>query len=216
MKTSAINGLPEYEDSDALAYGAQMKALVDAIDPRVIARFASLSAANSAYGAFTAAGGVMTTGMMRAVAGDPQIYANNNWRGIVHTTVSQATFFNTTIADSSEVGVATLNVPDPGWPYVLDTSAVVLIATQSGVVANVRVRLDTVSGTIVSQDIASFGAPGIVVPLPLNTFPSGTLTGAHTLVVTARKTQDTSGGGGNWNIPAGGSLLNAFIRPSYA
>lgn len=216
MKTSAINAIPEYEDTDALQYGAQMKATVDAIDSRVIARFANITAANSAYGAYTSAGGVLLTGMMRAVAGDVQIYANNAWRGIVHTTVSQGTFFNTTITNTTEVGVATLAVPDPGWPYILDVSAVVMIATQSGVLANVRIRLDSVTGTIVSQDIASYGQPGMLVPIPLNSFPTGTLTGAHSLVVTARKTFDSTGGNSNWNVPAGGSLLNAFIRPSYA
>jgi hypothetical protein len=214
VQTSAINQLPIYQDTDALQYGAQMSAVLKAIDPRLPARFADVSSANSAYAAFTAGGGAMTNGKQRSIAGDPQIYANGQWRGIVHRSASQTTFFNTTIADGSEVGVATLSIPDPGWPYILDTSAVVIVAAQASTYVNVQVRLDSVSGAVISQTVNRSGQlpAGEAIPIPLGTWPSGTLTGAHSVVVTAARTL----GSGNWNIPASGSIVNCMIRPAYS
>jgi hypothetical protein len=214
VQTTAINQLPIYQDSDPLQYGTQMSAVLKAIDPRLPARFASLSAANAAYAAFVAGGGAMTDGMQRSIAGDPQIYANGQWRGMVHRSASQTTFFNTTIADGSEVGVATLPIGDPGWPFILDTSGTVLVAAQADTFVNVQCRLDSMTGPVISQDVNRTGQfpAGQLMPLPLGAFPSGTLTGSHTVIVTARRTL----GAGNWNVPAGGSIVNCAIRPSFA
>lgn len=214
MQTSSINQLPIYADADAFAYGTQMSALVKALDPRVPARFASLSAATSAYNAFVAAGGAMTDGMQRSVAGDPQIYANGQWRGQVHRSATQTSFFATTITDGTEVGIASLSIPDPGWPYILDTSFTVLVAATAGVYAKVRCRLDTVGGAVISQDVPRSGAfpAGEVMPLSGSPFPSGTLTGAHTVIATGRMIL----GSGNWAVGAGDSLVNCMIRPSLA
>ena len=214
MQTSAINQLPIYQDSDSLQYGAQQSAVLKAIDPRLPARFADLSSANSAYSAFVAGGGAMTNGMQRSIAGDPQTYANGQWRGQVTRSASQTTFFNTTIYDGTETGVATLSISDPGWPYILDTSAVVLVAAQASTYVNVQCRLDSVTGAVISQTSNRSGQlpAGEAIPIPLGTFPSATLTGAHTVIVTATRTL----GSGNWNVPAGGSIVNCMIRPSYA
>jgi hypothetical protein len=213
MKTTAINQLPYYEDADALAYGTQQASTIPAIDARLPARFASLSAATSAYSAYTAAGNAMTDGMQRVVAGDPQTYVGGQWRGQVTRSASQTTFFNTTVYDGTETGVATLSIPDPGWPYILDTSAVVLVAAQASTWVNVQVRLDSISGAVISQTSNRSGAlpAGEAIPIPLGTFPSATLTGAHTVIVTATRTL----GSGNWNVPASGSIVNCMIRPSY-
>lgn len=213
MQTSSINQLPIYQDSDALQYGTQQSAIIKALDPRITARFASLSAANSAYSAFVSGGGAMTDGMFRSVAGDPQIYAGGQWRGIRTLTASQITFYATTIWDATETGIAQLSVPDPGWPYILDTSAVVAVAAQAGVQVNVQVRLDSVSGTIISQISTRSGAlpAGEIIMVPIGVTPSGTLTGSHTLVVSGVRTA----GSGNWAVGSGGSIVNAMIRPSY-
>jgi hypothetical protein len=66
----------------------------------------------------------------------------------------------------------------------------------------------------VSQDASRSGKlpAGELMMMPLGIFPTGTLTGSHSLIVTARMTL----GSGNWNVPAAGSLLNAMVRPSFA
>lgn len=214
MKTTAINQISYYEDADALQYGAQQAATINQIDARLPARFASLSAATAAYNAYTAAGNAMTDGMPRVVAGDPQTYVNGQWRGMIARSASQTTFFNTTVYDGTETGVATCNVPDPGWPYILDVSAGVQVAATAGTYVNVQVRLDSISGSVVSQTAVRSGQlpAGEVIMIPLSPFPSATLTGAHTLIVTCTRTL----GSGNWNVPASGSILNATIRPSTA
>lgn len=213
MQTSSINQLPIYQDSDPLQYGAQQSAIMKALDPRISARFASLSAATSAYNAFVAGGGAMTDGMFRTVAGDAQIYANGKWRGIRTLSTSQTTFYATTITDGTETGIAQCSVPDPGWPYILDTSANVAVAAQAGVDVNIQVRLDSISGTIISQISTRSGQlpAGQIIMIPIGVTPSGTLTGTHNLVVSGVRTAGT----GNWAVGSGGSIVNAMIRPSY-
>jgi hypothetical protein len=214
VQTSAINQLSIYQDSDALQYGAQQSATLKQIDARLPARFADLASANSAYNAYTAGGGAMTNGMQRSIAGDPQIYANGQWRGIIARSASQTTFFNTTVYDGTETGVATLSISDPGWPYILDVSACVQVAAQASTYVNVQCRLDSTSGSVVSQSSVRSGQlpAGEVIMVPLSVFPTGTLTGAHSVIVTCTRTL----GSGNWNVPAAGSIVNCTIRPSTA
>lgn len=127
--------------------------------------------------------------------------------------VQQQTFFDTTFSGTGEAGVAQLAIADPGWAYVLDVSACVQVASTAGVQVTIRVRLDSVpGGAMVSQPGIRSGAlpAGEIIMVPLSTFTTGTLTGAHTLICTAQLTV----GAGNWNVPATGSILNAIIRPA--
>jgi hypothetical protein len=207
LATTTINGLPYPTNSDAPTGPAQMQALANAVDTRIVPRFSTISARNAAITA-------PVDGQMCSVNGFPMFYRTGSWRGIVTTSASQSTFFNTTIFDGTETGVATLVVSDPGWPYILDVNAVVMVAATGGAIVNVRVRLDSIAGTIVSQDaVRSAALPsGETIMMPLNTFPTATLTGSHSLIVAVRNTS----GSGNWNVPAAGSLLNAMVRPSFA
>jgi hypothetical protein len=207
VPNTVINGFPYPANSDAPAGPLQVQNLANAIDTRAVPRFSTAAARNAAITS-------PVDGMMATVGGFPTFYRTGQWRGVVTTSATQQTFFNTTISTTTETGVATLTISDPGWPYILDVSGVVVVAATAGCYVNVRVRLDSVSGTVVSPDVNRSGAlpAGEALPLPLGVFPTGTLTGSHSLVVTARMTL----GSGNWNVPAAGSLLNAMVRPSFA
>lgn len=207
MPNTTINGLPYPASTDAPNVPLHIQNLAQGIDSRAVPRFASTTARNAA----------ITTpvdGMMCTVNGFPMFYRAGQWRGTITTSASQTTFFLTEIYTDVETGVATLTVNDPGWPYILDVSATVMISADSGTGANVRVRLDSMTGAIVSHEGARAAEQPTWSPLqiPLATFPTATLTGNHSLIVTARRTV----GFGGWSVPTGGSLLNAIIRPSYA
>jgi hypothetical protein len=61
---------------------------------------------------------------------------------------------------------------------------------------NIRVRLDSIGGTVVSQDASRSGKlpAGELMMIPLGVFPTGTLTGSHSLIVTIRRTLGTGPG----------------------
>jgi hypothetical protein len=207
VPNTTINGFPYPANTDAPTGPLQIQNLANAVDTRAVPRFSTTTARNAA----------ITTpvdGQMCTVGGYPMFYRTGQWRGIVSTSATQQTFFNTTIFDGTETGVATLTISDPGWPYILDVSANVMVAATAGCYVNVRVRLDTIGGVVVSQDAVRSGAlpAGEIMMIPLGVFPTGTLTGSHSLIVAVRRTLGT----GNWNVPAGGSILNATVRPSFA
>lgn len=212
--TNPLTGA-RYPDSasgtDLATYYANV---VNDLSPMTAPPFGTAAARDAAFGAWAGQGNSMRDGLLCTVAGILQMYRNGAWRGVASTSASQTTFFNTTISDSVEYGVATLAIPDPGFPYILDTTACVLVAATAGVQVNIRIRLDSVTGIVISQDVPRSGQlpAGEVIPIPLGTWPSGTLTGAHSIVVTARRVL----GSGNWNIPSGGSIANCLIRPSFA
>lgn len=188
--------------------------IVNDLSPMTAPPFSTAAARDTAFANWVSTGNFMRDGLLCTVGGILQMYRGGSWRGVAFTSASQTTFFQTTISDSVEYGIATLAIPDPGFPYILDTSAVVAMAAQAGVQVSIRIRLDSVTGTVISQDSVRSGAlpAGEVIPIPLGTWPSGTLTGAHSAVVTARRTLGT----GNWACSAGGSIVNCMVRPSFA
>lgn len=207
MPTTTRNGLPYPASTDAPNGPLQMQQLANAIDTRIVPKFSTNSARSSAITA-------PADGDMAMVNGYPTFYRSGQWRGIVSTTAGTTTFFATTITDATEAGVATVTVPDPGWPYILDVSAVVGVSADADTWVNVRCRLDTVSGTVISQDSVRSGKlpAGETIMVPLGSFATGTLTGSHSVIVTVRRTL----GSGTWNVISTGSLVNAMIRPSFA
>lgn len=207
MPTTTRNGLPYPASTDAPNGPLQMQQLANAIDTRIVPKFSTNSARSSAITA-------PADGDMAMVNGYPTFYRSGQWRGIVTTTAGTTTFFATTINDATEAGIANVVISDPGWPYILDVSAVVAVSAQADTWVNVRARLDTVSGTVIAQDSVRSGQEpaGEAIMIPLGSFATGTLTGSHTVIVTARRTLGT----GNWNVLSTGSLVNCMIRPSFA
>lgn len=209
--TDPITGASIRDQNDFASGGQQIGALLAALRTLVSAKFNTASARDAAYAAVP---GSLTDGTPCTVAGVPQVYRNGQWRGLVSTSVNQLTFFPTTISTDTETGIATVAIPDPGFPYIIDTSFTAVVAAQAGVYVNVRARLDSITGTVISQDVQRSGSlpAGESIPVTSSPFPSGTLTGPRTLVLAGRRTL----GSGNWAVPAGGSNLYATIRPSLA
>lgn len=144
------------------------------------------------------------------------VWRNAAWRGVASTTLTLTTFAVTDISGSNnEVGIAQLAIPDPGFPYVIDTSFAIGVAASAATQVNVRARLDAIGGTVIAQD--AFRAPGMpageVMQLVGTPFPTGELTGTHTVIATARRTFGT----GSWSVPASsaivGQQLTCQIRP---
>lgn len=212
--THPITGARYPDSASAVTLDTYYANIVNDLSPMVSTDFATNAARDTAFGNWVSAGNSMRNGLQCTVSGVPQQYRNGSWRGLVPTTATVTTFFATTFSNTTETGIATLAIPDPGWPYILKTSGVIAIAATAGVQANVRARLDSVTGTVISQDVPRSGQfpAGEIMGVPLGACPSGTLTGAHSVVVTARMIS----GSGNWAVAAGGSLFNCDIFPSYA
>lgn len=209
MQTSAINTLPIYQNSDPLDYGAQQSAVQKAIDSRVVARFATKAAADSAYSAYTAQGGVLSDGMVRAIGGYLETYRAGGWRGVMPVTRTTLTFFETTYSNGDEVGVATLAIPDLGTPSYVDVSGAVTVSATTGAQVRGVIRLDAIEGTIASRIANRSGQlpNGELIDLTFPPYRIGPISGAHNLIVGIRRVLGT----GQWYVPAGGNYLRADI-----
>lgn len=210
MQTSAFNGFPIYQTSDTADYGTQMSALVKAIDGRSVPRFTTATARDQAAGQFTAAGGVLADGMLCMIGGYPQIYRAGSWRGIMPTPYQTTTFWDTTFNGGGEQGVASLAIPDPGFPYFLDCTGTVTIFANSGVLVNAYLRLDALAGTLCSPIVMRDGLlpNGSGQTLTFGETTVGPITGAHNVLCTVK----TIGGSGPWAVQSGGNLLRATVR----
>lgn len=212
MQTSAINGLPTYQNSDPFDYGTQMAALVKAVDNRLVARFSTAAARNAAMGAYTAAGGVLTDGQMCTVGGFPQVYRSGSWRGLLPSVYQQPTFFDTTYSGGNEAGVATLAIPDPGFSYYLDCSMTITVSANAGSQVNCFIRLDAPAGVLMSPILNRSGSLPDGEPFTLTASETtyGPITGAHNVIATVWRIRGT----GNWYVSATGNMLRAVIRPA--
>lgn len=211
MKTSPLNGLPIYEDADLLRYGTQQEATIDALDTRVIGQYDTRAAADAALGAFTGQGGVLKQGMTRTIAGYFETYRSGAWRGVMPSTFQTTSFFETTFNGPAEAGVGQLAIPDPLASYHLDCSGAVSISAAAGTNVEAYLRIDAAGGQLVSPIRYRSGQlpAGELISLDFPAFRAGPFTGAHTLLLTVRRTQGT----GDWAVLAGGNVLRANIVP---
>jgi hypothetical protein len=98
VPNTTINGFPYPANSDAPAGPLQVQNLANAIDTRAVPRFSTISARNAAITS-------PVDGMMARSAGSPPSTAPVSGAGIVTTSATQQTFFNTTISTA----------PRPAW-----------------------------------------------------------------------------------------------------
>jgi hypothetical protein len=122
------------------------------------------------------------------------------------------TFTNTTRSDGTEVSIGSLVVPDPGYAYQLRMAAGVLVFINASNGVRGRLRLGSVTGTVVGGTVAEDAAGhsttmGTSIVLPLRR--SGTLTGATTVHVTLQRISGT----GSWNATGADSWLTAMVVP---
>jgi hypothetical protein len=209
VKTTPINGMRRFETADAIDMTTQDLARMGDVDSRVVAHFDTKAAADAAYGAFTAQGGVLTNGMARAIGGYLELYRGGGWRGIQPVVVSTPSFFETTYNGAAEVGVATLALPDIGSPYYADVTGTLSVSANTGCQVQAVVRLDAIEATIASAVLTRSGQypNGELMSLTFSPWRIGPITGTHNLIVALKRILGT----GNWFVPAGGNTLRADI-----
>lgn len=205
--TTPINALPYPNSSSPNNPPIHFQALNNQLDTRLVPRFATATARNSAITS-------PVEGMVCVVAGYPQVYRSGAWRGIQSQLIS-----TTTVDTGLKTGNATLmtlSIPDPQCAYKIQCSAQIIFGVVGpGVTAGGRIR---VNGTdlIVGND--AINASGSNMNNLLTTIPAGTtgtMTGAATVSVFVSMTgpagygyQATASGGlGLYNI------LSALVVP---
>ena len=107
-------------------------------------------------------------------------------------------------------GIAPVNIPDPGYPYVVVVQAMQNVSANTGTAAMVRARLDSTAGTIVSgEGIRSGQLPdGELITLTLAPYLSATLTGPHTVYLAVNRMF------GSGSAEFGTGHLNVTVRPA--
>lgn len=120
-------------------------------------------------------------------------------------------FFPTVYDRPDEAGVAILDVPDPGGLYVLTASASINVAATAGHGVATRLRLDSMTGPLLSGDgIRSGQYP--VGELYTTVHPgmdSPVVTGPRRVIATVGRLT----GSGRWEVLGHGNLLRVAVRP---
>lgn len=212
MQLSPFGQWPMLEMEDVISnFEDGQKSQGAAFDKSCVGHFATRAAADSASGAYTAQGGVLTDGMTRTIAGYPETYRAGAWRGVMPTMTQTPNFFETTFNGSAETGVASLAIADPGVSYLLDVFGSLNLAANAGTSCEAYLRLDSISGPQVPVTrVRSGGLPdGELISLDFPAYRMGPYTGTHTLLCTVKRTAGT----GNWAVNSGGNLLRANIIP---
>lgn len=138
-----------------------------------------------------------------------------NWRAQreyeLGTTSFTAVTLTSTAPLNTEYLAVSLAIPDPGYAYTLDGTAMISVGANTGVNSFSYVRLDTLTGTKVSgRAIRSGSLPnGELVTMPL-TIRSDVLTGAHSLVVTLARQTGTA----NAITEATDNMISVRVRPA--
>lgn len=188
--TTPINSLPSPTSSSPNNPPIHFTALNNQLDSRLVPRFSTVTARNSAITA-------PVEGMVCTVAGYSMIYRAGSWHGI-GSVVYIASSVDTTVYTSSHT-VMTLSVPDPQFSYKLEVYGSVLMA-QIGIGVSLRgimrvngtnlrpkgtLFANTTGSTITSGVLITSGGPGV----------SATLTGASTVDFLINKEAGVAGNG---------------------
>ncbi|GGM78465.1 hypothetical protein GCM10012275_56380 [Longimycelium tulufanense] len=139
-----------------------------------------------------------------------QVFHSGRWRGIT-STVYQTTnirVYNNTAVDRLEL--ARLSIPDPGYPYVVDTSFRYEYGAPGGTRYDGHVVVDNLSQGAVVNVYVGQGPTGDVRTAVAATQSSHVLTGPHTLILRASRIYGT---GGLTTTPYNG-LFQARIFPA--
>lgn len=122
--TTPLGGLPYPADITTPPNGPlQIANLAKAVQSRMVNRFASNAARDSAYAAWVAEGNTMTDGLECTVAGWPQVYRSAKWRGVgngpIYTGVGPGTFgpYTTPVGDTTARVLGRVTISDPGYEY---------------------------------------------------------------------------------------------------
>jgi hypothetical protein len=123
----------------------------------------------------------------------------------------QTVFYPTVWDQAGEVGVAVVDVVDPGGLYVLTASAAVNVAATAGHGVATRLRLDGLTGPLLSGDgIRSGQFPaGELFTTVHPGMESGVLAGPHKVIATVARLT----GSGRWETLASGNVLKVETRP---
>jgi hypothetical protein len=123
---------------------------------------------------------------------------------------SQQSFSPTTWSAGTEVGVAVLNIPDPGVPYRVKAVTGTNIFADDAAGIEVRVRLDTITGAVLgavgNRPAGTADGLGLTVVAGIGGI-SAERTGSTTVIVTVRRVY----GSGAWAVAAGGNALGVEL-----
>lgn len=185
--TTPINGLPSPVKESPNNPPIHIRALADAVDGRLNARFASVATRNSAIPA-------PVEGMVCSVAGYPQIYRAGAWHGLQSYIYTADPFTaNTSFVTVGNI-MRTINLPDPGGvPYRVLVDAKLQALASPGSDWNFTARIDSLTGELIRPvgglQATTFTEVEIIGGV------SGVLTGAHSLVLCSQRIAGASGDG---------------------
>ena len=133
MPNTPLSGIPYPGPNDGPNGPQQIQNAVAKIDSLVTPQFATAAARDSAYAAWVAAGNTKREGLRCYVnaqtspllPGREMVYRANAWRGIYSFFVPSLplTVWSTPVGDNTPRAIASLIIPDPGYPYTVRTYA---------------------------------------------------------------------------------------------
>lgn len=145
------------------------------------------------------------------VNGVAQVYRAGSWRGVATSLYSTATFDSTLYVTTRTV--ASISIADPGFPYRIETNAVVDLA-QVGAGVHARLLIKVNGTTLVPSGLAAFNDTAGTLTDQLVYLPtpavSGTLTGASTVDLVISKESGAAGNGFQVSSTGIGTLFNQF------
>jgi hypothetical protein len=119
VHTAPLTGarIPDLTDSTDLAQWFSYA--VNDLDDNATPSFASAAARDTAYSNWVSAGNTMRDGLVCTVAGNIQVYRSSAWRGTstLYYNTTAVTAWTTAVADDNVRVIASIAIPDPGWPY---------------------------------------------------------------------------------------------------
>jgi hypothetical protein len=121
--TEPLTGVTVQDQGDAATGGTQIGHLATSLAPFTVPRFTSTANRDAQYSTWVTGGGSMIDGMCCTVAGELQVYRAGIWRGVraVYGATAAFTAWSTPVSDDNARVIGSIAIPDPGWPYRLQT-----------------------------------------------------------------------------------------------
>lgn len=146
------------------------------------------------------------TGQARYRRGVLEGWDGQQWRGTHRLDIYDTAEILVRSGETGSAPLASLGVPDPGWPYRLMVSGSAELTT-TNCRADLQIHLDTLDGPLLAVGVGPVNA---FAPVVTNTRPSGVLTGTHTVHLAAARVF----GDGSWATTPYNATLTILRIPA--